>query len=194
MLFYQLALFLHLVTLVVAASAAAVVKLAASRRGRARTIGEVRDWHQVLVSTSRLFPICLVAFLVTGGYMASFAQSAVWSSGFIVGGLAGVVLLFASGTFLGIKATGLGRMLDGMAAAHGADHPAPRLVPPALVAALPVINTTIALAVVFDMVLKPVSVAEALGVIAIGIVLGAAAAMRGRPAARVAPASVQMSH
>ena len=103
----------------------------------------------------------------TGFYMVSVAHVAVWSSGFVVAGLTGVTLLFASGTFLGIKGNALKQMLERIAA-NGADQPAPKLVPPPLVAELPLINTGIALGVVFDMVAKPASVAGALAVIAAG--------------------------
>jgi hypothetical protein len=178
---YHIALFLHIVTLVAAASAAAVVKLAVGRRIRARTVGEVLDWHNVMNSAAKIFPISLASFFLTGAYMLSRAGTHAWSAGFVVAGVAGIVLLFASGTFLGIKGKALGQMLEGMAK-RGADQPAPKLVPPPLLIALPTINTGIAIAVVFDMVTKPASIPVALGVVAIGIVLGALPAMRRRPA------------
>jgi len=104
---YHIALFLHIVTLIVAASATAVTKLAVGRRIRARTVGEALEWHNVLMSASRLFPICLVVFVITGGYMMSVIHVSLWSSGCLVAGLIGVALLFASGTFLGIKGNAL---------------------------------------------------------------------------------------
>lgn len=183
---YHIALFFHVVTLIVAAGATTVTKLAVSRRIRARTVGEALEWHDVLISTSKLFPVCLALFLATGAYMVSVVGLQAWSSGFVVGGLAGVVLLLASGTYLGIKAKGLREVLARIAQ-NGGDAPAPRLIPPRLVAMLPVVNTGIALAVVFDMVAKPASIALALGVIAIGIAVSAATTLR-RPAPMAAPA------
>jgi len=190
---YHIALFLHIVTLIVAASATAVTKLAVGRRIRARTVGEALEWHNVLMSASRLFPICLVVFVITGGYMMSVIHVSLWSSGFLVAGLVGVALLFASGTFLGIKGNALKQILE-QAAKQGSERPAPRLVPPPLVVMLPVVNTGIALSVVFDMVTKPASVPVALGVIVIGALLSAATTWRRRPApaftdARVSPSS-----
>ena len=184
---YHIALFIHIVTLVVAASATAVTKLAASRRARARTIAEVLDWHGVLMSSSKVFPVCLAAFVITGFYMLSISRANVWSSGFVVAGLVGVTLLLVSGVFLSTKGRALKHMLDEMAK-RGADQPAPKLVPPALVAALPLINTGISLSVVFDMVTKPSSIPVALSVVAIGIALGAAGRMR-----RPAPVAVPLS-
>lgn len=180
---YHITLFVHVVTLVVAASVTAITKIAVARRTRARTVGEMIDWHNVLTSAAKLFPICLVAFLITGSYMLSIAHVA-WSSGFVVAGLVAIVLLLASGIFLGIKGKGFGQMLDNLAK-KGLDQPAPKLVPPPLVAALPWINACIALSVVFDMVTKPASIPVALGIVAIGITIGAVMGMR-RPSPAVA--------
>ena len=173
---YLLAKFFHLVALLVAAGITAVTKLAAGRRARARTVGEALDWHSVLMSAARIFPICLIVFAVTGGYMLSVAHVSM-SAGFIVAGMLGIVLLFASGTFLGIKGGALKGVLEQIAA-KGEDQPAPKLVPPTAVVLLPTINTGIALAVAFVMVTKPTSIPIALGIVALGIVLGAFAAKR----------------
>ena len=183
---YHIALFLHVVTLIVAASATAVTKLAVGRRIRARTAREALEWHELLISTSKLFPICLAAFLLTGAYMVSVAGARAWSSGFVVAGLVGVTLLLGSGTYLGVKAKGLRGVLHTIVS-KAPDAPAPRLAPPPLVAMLPLINTGLALAVVFDMVTKPTSSLVALGVIAVGIVVSGIAAWRQRPRAAAAP-------
>src|SRR4051812_49817775 len=66
---YPLAKYVHLVALFVAAGVTAVTKLAAGRRMRARTVGEALDWHNVLMSAAKLFPICLLVLAITGGYM-----------------------------------------------------------------------------------------------------------------------------
>jgi hypothetical protein len=180
---YHIALFIHLVALIVAAGVTAVTKLAVGRRARARTVAEALDWHTVLMSTSKLFPICLAAFVVTGFYMLSLNHAAVWSTGFVLAGLIGVILLLVSGVFLAMRGKGLKLMLEEMAK-HGPDQPAPKLVPPPLVTALPMINTGIALGVVFDMVTKPASVPVALSVVIVGIVIsGARASRRPAPAA-----------
>src|SRR6476469_6856322 len=63
---------------------------------------------------------------------------------YVVAGLAGVVLLFSSGAFLGAKGRAFRAVLAGMAS-HGADRPAPRMAPAVLVATLPTVNTGIAL-------------------------------------------------
>ena len=177
---YHFALFVHLVALIVAAGATTITKLAAGRRARARTVGEMLEWHDVLISAARVFPLCLATFVITGSYMLSISQLNVWSSGFVVAGLAGIGLLLVSSVYLGVKGAALRRMLQA-AAARGADQPAPVLVPPTLVAVLPQVNSAIALAVAFDMVAKPASIGVALGVVAGGVVLAAASVLR-RPA------------
>ena len=174
---YRIALFLHVVTLVVAASATAVTKLAVGRRIRALTVAEALDWHNVLVSASRAFPICLASFVITGSYMVSHSGNRAWGSGFVVSGLVGVTLLLASGTYLGIKGKALKQVLENLMK-DGPDRPAPRLIPPPFVALLPGANTGIALGVVFDMVMKPTSAPVALGVIVLGAAVSIGLARR----------------
>jgi hypothetical protein len=180
---YPIAKYVHLVALFVAAGVTAVTKLAAGRRMRARTVGEALDWHSVMMSAAKLFPICLLVLAITGGYMMSVLHVNM-SYGFIVAGVLAIVWLFASGTFLGIKGGGLKRALEGMAA-KGADQPVPKMAPPAAVVLLPTLNTGVALAVALDMVAKPTSIPIALGIVAVGAVLGAFVAPK-RPAAMAA--------
>jgi hypothetical protein len=178
---YHIALYLHIVAIIVASGATTVTKLAAARRASGRTVGDALDWHNVLMSASKAFPIVLAVFVLTGAFMLSRGQPSVWASGFVVAGLTGVVLLFASGIYLGLKGKALGAFLESLAA-KGSEQPAPRLVPPPMVATLPVVNTGIALAVAFDMVTKPAGVPVALGIVALGIAITAALGMRRRPA------------
>jgi hypothetical protein len=188
---YHVSLFLHIVTLIVAVSATAVTKLAVGRRIQARTVREALEWHDLLISTSKLFPICLVSFFATGAYMVSVAGARAWLAGFVVAGLVGITLLLGSGTYLGVKAQGL-RQLLASASSKNPDAEPPRLVPPRLVAILPVVNTGVALSVVFDMVTKPASIGVALAVIVIGIAVSVFAALRHRPSAlrpKAAPTS-----
>lgn len=187
---YHVALFLHLLALLVASGATAIMKLAIGRSARARTLGEVIEWNRLMGATGKVFPICLAVFFLTGGYMLSLTQSVPWTTGFVVAGLTGVVFLLASGAFLGVKGKVMGEKLGAMARVHGMDHPAPKVAPPALLAALPSINTFVALAVAFDMVTKPNGIVASLGVLAMGAVLGAALGIRGHaPVAEQAPAA-----
>jgi hypothetical protein len=181
---YHLTLYVHLLALIVAAGATAVMKLAMSRRARARTVGELLDWHNVMLGTSKLFPMVLAVFVLTGSSMLSMTTLHVWSTGFVVAGLVGVAFLLVSGIFLGTKGKAMKGMLEEMVRQHGADHPAPKMVPPPVLSALPMINTFVALAVAFDMVTKPTSIPMSLAIVAIGAVLGLVVALK--PRARVA--------
>jgi hypothetical protein len=173
---YNITKFLHILTLLAAAGATVAVEIGLSRRARARTVKEALEWHNVVMSASKVFPIVLLAFVVTGSYMLSINRLA-WSTGFIVSGLTGVAILLTGGVFLGVKGKALKQMLEGMAK-NGGDQPAPKLVPPLLVAAIPKVNPAIAVAVAFNMVTKPTSVPVALSVLAIGIAIGLVMAMR----------------
>lgn len=189
--FYPLAKYVHLLALFVAAGVTAVTKLAAGRRMRARTVGEALDWHTLLMSAAKLFPICLLVLAITGGYMLSILHVSI-SSGFVVAGMLAIAWLLASGAFLGIKGGVLKGVLEGMAA-KGADHPAPKLAPPAPVVLLPAINTGVALAVALDMVAKPTSIPIALGIVAVGVVLGALTAPKRLATAAGQPVAVPES-
>ena len=173
---YHITLFVHIIVLVVAGSAATVVKLSLGRLKRARTVGEALEWHNVVSATSKLFPICLAVFVISGAYMLSLAQTA-WSAGFVIAGLTGVAFLLVSGVFLGVKGKVAGQALEAMAK-ENENQPAPKVVPPRLVRMLPAINTAVALSVAFDMVTKPESAGVALTVVAIGFLIGVAASMR----------------
>ena len=179
---YHIVLFIHILTLLVAAGATAVTKLAVGRRATARTIGDALEWHKLLMAASKLFPLCLLAFVVTGGYMISVTHIPM-STGFVVAGLVGVLLLLVSGVFLATKGKALKQVLE-FIETKGPEQPAPKLVPPPIVAALPAINTGIALSVAFDMVTKPTSIPIALAAIGVGIAITGALALR-RPAATV---------
>jgi hypothetical protein len=128
-------------------------------------VTEALEWHEVLVSTSKLFPISLASFLLTGAYMVSVLGTRAWSSGFTIAGLVGVTLLLGSAPYPGVKAKELRQLLQNVASKDANAAP-PRLVPQRLATMLPVINTGIAIALVYDMTVKPASIALALAVIA----------------------------
>jgi hypothetical protein len=185
---YHITLFIHLLTLIAAGIASAIINLALGRRARARTVGEMLDWHRVLESSAKVFPIALASFAITGGYMLNLSQIPMLSTPFAVAGLVGVAWLLVTGIFLGVKGRGLRAMLEEMAK-KGLDQPAPTLVPPPFIAALPTVNPAIAVAVAFDMTTKPSSMTVAFGILAIGLVVGAAMWMR-RPAPVPIPISL----
>jgi hypothetical protein len=169
---YHVALFLHVTALVIAAGAAAIIKLALRRRARARTVAEMLDWHLVLMKTSLAFPICLAVLLLTGGYMLSVSHLAP-GTGFVVGGVIGIVVLLLAGTVLGAKGKALKRVLEPLAA-NGPDQPAPPLDEPRYLTLLPYANSGLVLGVVLDMVAKPPSITTALTMVFAGMAIGVA--------------------
>ena len=82
-----------------------------------------------------------------------------------------MILLLASGTYLGINGAGLKRMLD-EAVARDPEAAPPRVIPPASIRLLPATNSGLALGVAFAMTMKPASITVSLGVVVLGGVLG----------------------
>lgn len=185
---YHIALFVHLCALIGAVAASAIVHIALHRRMRAPTVHEFLDWHNILMAAAKAFPIALVTLVLSGSYMISAGALHAWATGFVVAGLVGFVLLLSIGMTLGAKGRALKARLDQLVSQGGGNN-APQLTPDPVAATLQRLPNGIVLAVVFDMTTKP-SVAAALGIIALGIVLAAAPALLRRaqptPAAEAA--------
>lgn len=167
---YHVALFFHLVALVAASAASAIVHLAGARGSRAATVSEVRQWHALAGMTARTFPLALLALFATGGYMVAARHGWTWDTGWVEAGIAGVIVLFASGAVIGGRSRAAGRALAGLADGPTAGRP-PVLPRDPVVSALSWANTGVAMAVVFVMATKP-SLAASLIVLAIGAAAG----------------------
>lgn len=165
---YHLALFTHLLALLAAVAAAAIMELIARRRLHAKTVREALEWHLLAMKTSRTFPIAVALLVLTGAWMLSAGGAQTWGAGFVSAGLAGAVLLLVIGVFMSIKAKALRGRMEQLVSANP-DAP-PRMPPNALMAMLSEVNHGIALGVVFDMVMKP-SVGAAFVVLAAFVVV-----------------------
>src|SRR5262245_35521184 len=66
---YHIALFVHFCALLGAIAAAAVVHLGTARRDAARTVGSQLEWHSLVLSVSKFFPIALLVLVLSGSYM-----------------------------------------------------------------------------------------------------------------------------
>lgn len=169
MTLYQVALFFHLLALLAATSASAIVHLAAGRRASAPTLRQALEWGRVTGRTSRVFPVAVIVLIATGAYMVAGRWS--WSDGWIVAGLTGAIALLASGATLGRRGAAEARM--GVRRLEEAGGDLPNDAPPdALAAVLAEANTGLALAIVLVMTIKP-AVAASFVVLAIGAALGA---------------------
>jgi hypothetical protein len=186
---YHIAKFVHFCALIGAIATAAVVHLATGRRDAARTIGDQLGWHSTILSASKVFPIALLVLVVSGSYMIS-RGGVPWSSSFVTAGLTGVVALFAIGTALSVRGRTVQKKLAQAVAEHGANQP-PMPARDGFAEVAQNIPVGIVLGVMFDMTTKP-ALASALGVLALGAVLGGVAGfVRRAPATAASGAPTQ---
>ncbi|HEY0996712.1 MAG TPA: hypothetical protein VGD77_12030 [Gemmatimonadaceae bacterium] len=183
---YQAALLVHLLALLAASSASALVHFAARRKAQAPGLREALEWGKVVATTARIFPIAVVALVASGAWMTAARWG--WSTGWVEAGFAGAVLLLVSGAVLGTRGAADARA--SVARLQQAGHDLPNDARPDPVAALlGEANTGLALAIVVVMTLKP-ALLPSLLVLALG---AAAFAWRGmarvRAAAGAAPAT-----
>ena len=166
---YQIVLFIHLLALLAATAASAIVKLAAGRRAAAPTLRESMEWGTLIGATSRVFPIAVVTLVATGAYMAAGQWG--WRQGWIEAGVLGSVILLASGAVLGRR--GAMQAKANVRRLMSATHELPNdESPDRLAAVLSGANTGLALAIAFVMTTKP-GLAAAMGVLAVGAAAGA---------------------
>jgi hypothetical protein len=184
MSYYQVALALHLFALLAATAASGIVHLAAARRAAAPTLREAMEWGRLMGSTSRVFPIAVVALVATGAYMVAGRWQ--WSDGWVVAGFAGAVALLASGAIMGRRGALEARTNISRLQQAGRDLPNDA-TPDRVAALLAEANTGLALAIVLVMTLKP-GLAASLVVLAIGATGGAYRAV-GRGHARTSMVS-----
>jgi cytochrome c-type biogenesis protein CcmH/NrfG len=165
---YQIALFIHLLALLAATAASAIVKLAAGRRADAPTLREALEWGKLIGTTSRTFPIAVFTLVATGAYMTAGRWG--WRQGWIEAGVLGSLLLLASGAALGRR--GAVQAQASVLRLKSATHELPNdESPDRLAAVLSGANTGLALAIAFVMTTKP-GFAPAMGVLAIGAAAG----------------------
>lgn len=177
---YQIALFVHLLALLAATAASAIVHFAASRRAAAPTLRQSMEWGKLMGSTARVFPIAVIALIGTGGYMV--AGHWTWSLGWVQAGLAGALVLFGSGAVIGAR--GAAEAKANVARLQTAGHDLPNDAAPDRVAAvLSEANTWLALSIVAVMTVKPALVGS-VGVMAAAWAVGA---YRGRAHGRARP-------
>jgi hypothetical protein len=184
---YRIALFVHLLALMAASAAAALAHLAQARGSRAESLREIMQWHAFTGLVARVFPVATLALVATGAYMVARAGDFGWNAGWVQVGIAGSVILFASGAVLGRRHRAVGAQLAALQARGGGD--AIHAIPDRVVATLSWMNVGTAIAVVFVMAQKPglvgSIVALALGMAA-GIMLGRASLRTASAAAPVA--------
>jgi hypothetical protein len=159
---YRIVLFLHLCALLAAIGAGSVAHLAQARMACSSTPAEARSWARLFKRLARVFPLSLLALLLTGVYLVHDRWT--WSIGWVEASLVGVALLLANGRgVVGRRLQAVGRAPDAEIVALARDP---------VIHAAAWANTGLAVSIVFVMVDKP-GLAGALCAIAVGIAAGA---------------------
>ena len=171
---YSIALFLHLVGVLVLFANIGLEQTGLRQLRNAPSLAQVREWMLLLRRLRRFDGPAAIVILVSGGYMVGHGAG---HHAWVVAGIAGMVLMAVLGAGVGRpRFVAIGKALP---TTEGA-------VPPSLRERRedPVLRVTAAtraalgLAVVFDMVIKPEALG-ALSVFVIALVIGAATALRG---------------
>jgi hypothetical protein len=167
---YAVALFLHLLSVLLAAVAASLTTFAAVRVRGAGSAEEAAQWLVVSEKAVRAFPLAVLGLLITGTYMTH--QRWAWSVPWIDAALVGLALLVVLGT--GVqrsRAVALKREL----ASSGMSPRAQRLLRDPVAWTAKMIEIMLVISVMFVMTVKPTA-AECVAsiVVAVGVgVLGA---------------------
>ena len=187
MIAYRVALFLHIIALVAASSAAVIVHLAHARYRNATGRAEARGWHRLLGSVTRTFPIAVVTLVATGAYMVSTMGANAWALGWVQAGLVAAVFLFASGATIGVRDKRIGEQLE----RSGVRERGAPLPWDSVGAILSWVNTCLAMSVVFVMTNKA-SLLGSLATLAVGVAIGAAIGISRERAAVLVSASAEV--
>jgi hypothetical protein len=168
---YALALFFHLLFLLVAAAAASLSTFASLRLRAARDVEDVRRWQRLIDKVVPAFPTATLGLFATGAYMTErlhdWSMPWVWAS---VAGLAAIVVLGS-----GIEAR-RGRALARSIERTGMSHESRRLLCDPVAWTAKLMTLTLALAVMFIMTAKPPA-ADAAAALVIASLAGALCAV-----------------
>ena len=168
---YDIALFVHLASLLLASSAATLAMHAALRLRHATSAEEAGRGLRFVGRVVRLFPVAILGLLATGAYMTHARWG--WSLPWIQASAAGLGLIVVLGS--GIEA-GRSRVLGRELAANGLSPRARRLLRDPVSWSAKLMTQTMALAVVLVMTMKPGTTGAA-GALAAALVVGLAAAV-----------------
>ncbi len=168
---YHLALFLHLLCLVLAVVASSLAAFAQLRLRAAATAGEAAGWLAVVRRVVRIFPAASLGLLATGGYMAW--ATANLSAPWVLASFVGLVLISGLGAGVeGSRMRALGREVQ----AAGLSDKARRLVRDPLAWSAKMTTFTLLVAIMFIMTAKPAGAVCGL-ILAGAIVAGGLAAV-----------------
>jgi prolipoprotein diacylglyceryltransferase len=171
---YRTVLFLHLVSLGVGFSAAGALVLCLFQLRSATTLAEAVPWGVAAGRVEKAFPVAVVGLFATGAYMTSDVWT--WSTGWIEVGIAGLIVVALQGPLLGGRSAKLleRALHENGPGPLGAHARAMTRQPSLWIAEFA--NIGVVLAIVWNMTQKP-GTGEAIAVLVIGYVLGAALAL-----------------
>ena len=175
-----MALAVHLLSLMIATSAATLTWYAARRLRGVRDAGEALQWLAFARGVARAFPIATIGLLASGGYMTETHWT--WSTPWVIAALAGLAAIVALGA--GVEGRRNGALARELAT-NGLSDKASGLLSDPVSWTAKAMTETLLVAVVLIMVLKPSAEGSAAWLV-LAAVCGAVAAIplwRARPAA-----------
>ena len=168
---YAIALFFHLLSLLLATAAASMALFAALRLRSADSAPGAEYWHGLIGRIVRAFPIAVVGLLSSGIYMIHSRWN--WKVPWIDAALIGLGLIVVLGTGVeGSRARALKRSL----AMEGMSVRTRRLLRDPVAWTAKMMTLTLIVAVVFVMTVKPAA-ADCAAAIVVALLAGAVAAI-----------------
>jgi hypothetical protein len=172
---YHVVLYVHLLSLLVAAGASAVMFVCHVRLRAAHTRGDAQQWLVLTEQTVRAFPLAVLGLFGTGAYLTSDLWS--WRTGWIDVSIAGLVFIALQGPLVGGRA---GRILRHALEANGPGVLAGDARRAARSRATWIVvfsNPAVMLAIVWNMTDKPSAGLAAVAVV-VAFAVGAGAGLR----------------
>ena len=175
---YHIALFIHLLFVLLASAAAAVALFASLRLRAAANSAEALLWLSAIRKVVPLFPVSVAGLLASGAYMSH--QLGAWAAPWVDASLLGLGLIVALGS--GVEGSRM-RLLARELADSGLSPRSRRLLRDPVAWAAKMCTLTLVVAVVFIMTLKPATGGCAVALVAaiVAGVLGAAPICRSAP-------------
>jgi hypothetical protein len=177
---YRTVLYLHVLSLLLGISAAAVVGVSLFRLRSAQTLADALPWGMLAGKTERLFPVAIIGLFATGAYMTNDVWT--WSTRWIDVSIVALVVVALQGPLLaGLRA----KMLERALVANGPGalgDSARRLARDPILWVVTFANPGIVLGILWNMVNKP-DIGESIAAILVGYAVGAGVALpftRGR--------------
>ena len=175
---YHVALYVHFIALMIGISATTLAHFAMFQADRATTVGELGRWLRMMPRVTKMFPVALATFFVSGGYMASKTWG--WQTSFVQVGVVAIVILLVNGIILGTRMRKMPAILAQSKPADSIPEAATALMCDPVVCTLPWVNGMLVMGVAFVMTTKP-ALTGALGVLLVAIAGGLVLANRFSP-------------